>query len=58
MRHWNLNNIAAHNLLKLTLLETYNMNHNFDIICLSKTYSDSFIQHDPKGLYLNRYKLT
>ena len=31
--HWNLNSTAIRNLLILTLLETYNMKHNFDIIC-------------------------
>ena len=36
--HWNLNSIAAHDFSQLTLLEAYNMKHNFDIICLSETY--------------------
>ena len=33
------------------------MNHNFDIICLSKTNLDSLIQHDDERLHLNEYKL-
>ena len=53
----NLNNIAAYNFLKLTLLEAYNMNHNFNIICLPETYLDSYIQHDDERLHLNGYKL-
>ena len=55
--HWNLNNIAAHNFSKLTLLKTYNMKHNFDIICLSETCLHSSIQHDDERLHLNGYKL-
>ena len=41
--HRNLNNIAAHNFLKLRLLEACNMNHNFNIICLSEMYLDAYI---------------
>ena len=35
--YWNLNSIAAHNFSKLTQ-EAYNMERNFDLICLSETY--------------------
>ena len=41
----------------MTLLEVYNMKHNFDIICVSETYLDSSIQHDDNGLHLNGHKL-
>ena len=30
--HWNLNDIAAHDFIKISLLQGYNTNHNFDII--------------------------
>ena len=33
------------------------MNQNFDIICLSETDLDSFIQHDDERLHLNGHKL-
>ena len=39
--HWNLNDIAAHNYTKLSLLSAYNLLHSFDIICLSETYLNS-----------------
>ena len=56
--HLNLNSIAAHNFSKLKkLVEAYNLNHNFDIICLSETNLDSSIQHDDERLPLNRYNL-
>ena len=56
LSHRDLNNIAAHNFLKLTFLEADNMNHNFNIICLSETYLD-YIQHDDERLHLNGCKL-
>ena len=40
--HWNLNSIADHNFSKISLLRTYKALHNYDIICLSKTY----LNHD------------
>ena len=39
--HWNLNSIAAHNFIKLSLLQAYNAINRFDIICLSETYLDN-----------------
>ena len=35
--HWNLNSIAAHNFIKMSLLQAYNAINWFDIICLSET---------------------
>ena len=34
--HWNLNNIFAHNFIRLTLSHAYICIHNFDILCLSE----------------------
>ena len=31
LSHWNLNNIAAHDFSKLSLLEVYNTHHMYDI---------------------------
>ena len=39
--HWNLNSISAYDYSKLCLLNSYNLLHKFDIICLSETYLDS-----------------
>ena len=39
--HCNLNGISAYTYSKLFLLNSYNLLHKFDIICLVKTYLDS-----------------
>ena len=42
--HWNLNSVPAHDFCKLSLIEPYNMHHNFMwcfYIFLSETYIDS-----------------
>ena len=49
--HWNPNNITPHNFSKFILLKTYNMKHNFYIICISETYVNSSIQHDDERLH-------
>ena len=55
--HWNLNSLKAHNFSKVSLLEAYNSNHNFDIICLSETLLDSSIDSEDPCLAINRYTL-
>ena len=44
--HWNLNGLAAHNFIKLPLIESYITINNFDIVSLSETYLDSIILND------------
>ena len=39
--HWNLNSIAAHNFIEVSLFIAYNSIHKCNIICLSETYVDS-----------------
>ena len=36
--HENLNSIAAHNFIKVSLLQANNATYRFDIICLSETH--------------------
>ena len=48
--HWNLNSIPAHDFSKLSLIESYNTHHNFDMICLSETYFDSSYADDDTRL--------
>ena len=36
--HWNLNGIAAHDFIKISLLQGYIAGRNFDITYLSKTF--------------------
>ena len=51
--HWNLNSIAAHNFSKLSSLEAYNVQHKFDMICLSETS----IPTNDERLNMKEYKL-
>ena len=55
--HWNLNSIAAHNFSKLSSLEAYNVQHKFDMICLSETFLDSSIPTNDERLSMKGYKL-
>ena len=41
--YWNLNGLAAHDFVKMSLVEAFVATHNFDIICLSETFLDSSI---------------
>ena len=36
--HWNLNGLAAHDFVKVPLIEAFITTHNFDIICLSEAF--------------------
>ena len=55
--HWNLNSLPAHNFSKLSLIEAYNRQHNFDMICLSETYLDSSYADDDTRLNLKDFTL-
>ena len=55
--HRNLNSIAAHNFIKMFLLQAYNSIHKFDVICLSETYLDSSYHIDDDQLALPGYNL-
>ena len=55
--HWNLNTIAAHKFSKLSLLEAYNVEHKFDMICLSETFLDSSIPSNDERLNMKGYNL-
>ena len=39
--HWNLNGLTAHNSIKISLLQAYITQHNYDIICLLETFPNS-----------------
>ena len=55
--HCNLNSIAAHNFIKMSLLQGYNSIHRFDIICLSETYLDNSYPTDDDQLAFPGYNL-
>ena len=42
--HWNLNGLTAHDFIKISLLQAYILQHNYDIICLSETFLNSSIE--------------
>ena len=51
--HWNLNSISAYGYSKLFLLNSCNLLHKFDIICLCETYLDSNIPLDDENLEIS-----
>ena len=53
---WNLNNIAAYDFLRVSLLEAYNSVYNYDIIGIVETHLDSTIDNDDR-LTLDGYTL-
>ena len=44
--HWNLNGLTAHDSTKISLLQAYITQHNYDFICLTETFLDSSILSD------------
>ena len=44
--HRNLNVLAAHDFIKLPLMEVYIVTNNSDVVCLSETFLDSSISND------------
>ena len=48
--HRSLNSIVAHNFSKLSLLEAFNLEHKFDMICLSETFLGSSIPTNDERL--------
>ena len=50
--HWNGNNLIAHNLSKIPLLEAYNVIYKHDFLCISETYFDSSVLEGDKNIQL------
>ena len=55
--HWNLNGAAAHEFIKLSLLEGYITERNFDMICLSETSLNSSFDSEGDRLKIEEYNL-
>ena len=55
--HWNLNSLAAHSYLKVSLLRAYVAIEKFDVVYLSETYLDSSNLSDDENFYLPGYNL-
>lgn len=55
--HWSLNGLTAHDSIKISLLEAYITQHNYDIICLSETFLNSSISSDDNRISIDGYNL-
>ena len=55
--HWNLNSLTAHNYLKVSQLQAFNLVHKFDILCISETHLDSSILKDDNALSIEGYSI-
>ena len=55
--HWNLNGLTAHDSIKISLLQAYVTQHNYDIICLSETSLNSSIDSSDTKISIGGYNL-
>ena len=55
--YWNSNGLAAHDFIKLPLVEVFITSNNFDLVGLSETFLDSTIPIDDVNIQINTYSL-
>ena len=55
--HWNLNSLTAHDSIKISLLQAYIIQNNYDIVCLSKRFLNSSIQINADRISIDGYNL-
>ena len=55
--HWNLNGVKAHDSIKISLLQAYILQHNYDIICLSETFLNSSVESNGDRISIDGYNL-
>ena len=55
--HWNLNGLAAHDFIKVPLVEAFITSNIIDTVCLSETFLDSNIPNDDANIKINGYPL-
>ena len=55
--HWNLNGLTAHDSTKISLLQAYITQHNYDIICLTETFLNCSILSDDNRIKIDGYNL-
>ena len=53
--HWNLNGLAAHNFIEVSLLQALSVTHDYDIICLTETFLDPSISNDDERINIKGY---
>ena len=54
---WNLNGLTAHYSIKISLLQAYVTQHNYDIICLQETFLNSSTDSSDTRIYIDGYSL-
>ena len=55
--HWNLNGLTANDSIKISLLQAYIIQNNYDVICLSETFLNSSIQTTDDRISIDGYNL-
>ena len=55
--HWNLNGLTAQNSIKISLLQAYITQHNYDMTCLSETFVNSLIEINDDRILIDGYNL-
>ena len=55
--HWNSNGLTAHASTKISLLQAYISQHNYDITCLTEAFLNSSILTDDKRTMIDGYNL-
>ena len=55
--HRNLNGLTAHDSTKISLLQAYIIQHNYEIICLTETFLNSSIPSDDNRITIDGYNL-
>ena len=55
--HWNLNGLSAHDSIKISLLQAYVTQHNYNIICLSETFLNCSIDSSDRRTLIERHNL-
>ena len=55
--HWNLNELTAHDSIKISLLQAYILQHKYDITCLSETFLNSPIENNDDRISIDGYNL-
>ena len=54
---WHLNGLTAHDSTKISLLQAYIIQRNYDIICLTETFLNSSILSDDNRIKIDGYNL-
>ena len=55
--HWKLNGLAAHDFIKISLIEGFVTTDSFDIMCFLGTFLDSTVPQHEENLMINGYSL-